>query len=201
MNVRHNIIKIFKRVFPYLQKYLWFVASANKVATFDFPKMRFLQEQNIEIIHITDALVEAIEKSRPGYSGQAAKYLAHGHVGLAATLSGKVLGMIWLFCNHSSQTVRAGYFPLGPRMAWIHALWVHPDYRGLGLSQVLIIWGARVVSQVLGDEALIEANVLPENSISVKVFRKLGFTVHGHLYLIRWAKWSFAWKTKAGKEW
>jgi len=189
--------KVFKIILPHLQKYVWYVARARDVATFVFPKIHLLQEKNIEIVHITEELLEAIEIARPSYSKQAVTYLACGHIGLAAMHYGKIVGMAWMFCNNSSRRVRTIYFPLDPGRAWIHALWVHPDYRGLGLGQTLIVWGARTAIQVMGNEAILETNILPSNAISLRVFEKLGFTAYGHLYLIRWAKWNFAWKIHA----
>lgn len=151
-------------------------------------------KDGFEIKIIDTDLYDALDEARPGYLHWAHHYIIAGHTGFAVVHGGKVVATAWLQRGPHSGGAGASYYPLAENAYWLHADWTHPEFRGQGLQKVLI---ARRVAAVYDENpsAVVECNIEPGNSVSIRQYQKLGFGITGKLVrLVVTSEKGWSWK-------
>lgn len=156
------------------------------------PVPEILLPEGNSIVPVSSSLFASLDTVRPGYVKVAERYLASGHRGLAVVANGNVLALGWYVVNLTDRRMRAEYFPLPPRSAWVHADWTAPSYRRRGLQKAL--FAKRILDvQSEGSALVLFGNVAADNTASLRALSRMGFQPAGTLTLARWVKWSWAW--------
>jgi len=180
---------------PRLTRYNLFISTPD--AIINSLENRYKNYSFDNISKISYHTLPLIEKSRPGYTSMAKKYLDNGHTGFCVVDQNCVASMRWLYYNDTTSKMKVSYFPLLPNRVWFHASWTNPIYRGKGLHKFLIYYSACYLKNLLTQQSpslFVEANVDPNNQISSNNLKKSGFEENGDIYVLRFWRWNFSWK-------
>lgn len=173
--------RLLKRL-PRRHTYVLFRIQASLLASGARVSSEFRCEQ-LSRAHMAD-----IEEVRPGYSHTAERYLDGGDIGLGVWHGKDLAGLIWTAINTSpSPRDIGGCYDLYPNVAYMHAAWTNPEYRGRGLHKQIMGSMAELFVRVHHD-MVVEAIVDISNDIAMGNLRKIGWSPSGRLEVIRWGR-------------
>ncbi len=160
--------------------------------------LRFLDRfEGYTIASVTEEMLPAIERDRPGFGATAGRYLDDGHVGFAAWSQGRLAAMSWLAYNDRRCRRRVGYYPLDPRRAYLHAGMTMPGFRGRGLHKAMLVLRCQFVQDTYGP-TIMETLAEIHNDMSRHNCFACGFALSGRLYLFTMPRLECAWKHMFG---
>ena len=185
----------FSALVPQFTHYCLLISTPDIVV--DHTEDRYKRCYPYSVLKVSYDMLPLVEKSRPGYSTIAEKYLDDGHIGFCVNDRDFIASMAWVYYNDKPSKVRVTYFPLLPNRAWLHADWTNPIYRGKGLHKLLIYHRARYVMELFPQQAspiLLKSNINPCNLASLNNYKKCGFKENGDIYIFKFWKGCFSWK-------
>ena len=174
-------VSIMKKIVNYTKYWVYgqklYLLSQKKMVN-----SRFDNSETLKLIEFED--LEVVERSRPGYSKMALKYLKNRDIGICVVVEDLIVAMGWVSVNNSSKLVYSSYFPLQPGTAWFHSDWTSERFRGNGYHKALIRARIEEVLMRYGIDINVLTNILPTNEVSVSNYEKMGFLRIGYLQVI-----------------
>jgi len=174
-------VSIMKKIVNYTKYWVYgqklYLLSQKKMVN-----SRFDNSETLKLIKCEDLGI--VERSRPGYSKMALKYLNNKDIGICVMVEDLIVAMGWSSVNNSSKLVYSSYFPLQPGTAWFHSDWTSERFRGNGYHKALIRARIEEVLMRYGIDINVLTNILPTNEVSVSNYEKMGFLRIGYLQVI-----------------
>ncbi len=150
------------------------------------------------VLSVSEEMLPAIDSDYPGYSSTAKRYLDQGGIGLSVWSQGRLASMLWIAYNgQPHRQRRAGYYPLDPWRAYLHAGITLPDFRGRGLHKAMLVQCSQYVQDTYGP-TVVETTAEIHNDISRHNCFASGFALSGRLYLFSMPRLEWAWKRMFG---